>query len=377
MAQTGALEAVSRTGNLDAVAVEAGVSRLADVTGLDCIGVPVWQAVRPWSRALSVHQGKGASVAVARRGAVMEAVESHHAEQWRPDAAMVMTGRAWLMLDAAVRPGAADDFAVVRGLVAGDTPMDWTMVAPLGESTGFVVPVLAVGLDCTIVETGGVSIDSNGLAAHFDVEAATLSALLELIERDAVGSWRRASPVVRSGTAVAVAGVDCPLVGDWAERCARRGIAVRLYAIDAVVPVVVAELHAAGADRAEHRHVWGSAAALDWRAAVRAAMLEALQTRCSQIAGARDTIPIRHAEHAEQAGGRAQGFGLPDNGDWAGHPLPVAGAITDLDGLVAALIRSGRRQVGRMVVSPPGSAAVTVKAFVPGMGFESRASRAP
>lgn len=331
----------------------------------------MWQAVRPWSRALSVHQGKGVNPAIARRGAVMEAIESHHAEQWRPDAARVFR-RRWADLDARQRPPAIDDFARRRG----DTSMtvDWIAVEPLGNSPAFVVPVPAVGLDCTVAETSGVAVDSNGLAAHFDRDAATLAALLELVERDAVGRWKAMSPVVRGGTALAAGGIDCPLVQDWIARCLGRGISVRLYALAAVVPVVVAELQARRRDGAEHNHVWGSAAGLDWPAAVRAALLEALQTRCSQIAGSRDTIPLRHAAR-ESA--QFQGFALPPTHDWPGHPLPppAANAATGLDGLLAALARSGRRHMGRIVLSPPQSRAVTVKAFVPGLGFETRASR--
>ena len=36
--------------SLAMAARHAGVTRLADLTGLDRLGVPVWQAVRPWSR---------------------------------------------------------------------------------------------------------------------------------------------------------------------------------------------------------------------------------------------------------------------------------------------------------------------------------------
>ena len=36
-----------------------GITRLADVTGLDRIGIPVWMAVRPNSKTLAVSQGKG------------------------------------------------------------------------------------------------------------------------------------------------------------------------------------------------------------------------------------------------------------------------------------------------------------------------------
>src|SRR3546814_15588111 len=56
-----------------AAAELCGVTRLADITRLDRLGLPVWQAVRPAGRALSVHQGKGASPLAARIGALCEA----------------------------------------------------------------------------------------------------------------------------------------------------------------------------------------------------------------------------------------------------------------------------------------------------------------
>src|SRR3546814_8113336 len=63
-----------------AAAELCGVTRLADITRLDRLGLPVWQAVRPAGRALSVHQGKGASPLAARIGALCEAIECHCAE---------------------------------------------------------------------------------------------------------------------------------------------------------------------------------------------------------------------------------------------------------------------------------------------------------
>ena len=58
-----------------------GITRLADLTGLDRIGVPVFAAVRPNSRSVATSQGKGLSRDAARVGALMEAVESWHAER--------------------------------------------------------------------------------------------------------------------------------------------------------------------------------------------------------------------------------------------------------------------------------------------------------
>ncbi len=60
-----------------------GITRVGDVTGLDIVGIPVWFAVRPNSRGLSVSQGKGLVPAQARLSAVMEAIEGAVAEDTR------------------------------------------------------------------------------------------------------------------------------------------------------------------------------------------------------------------------------------------------------------------------------------------------------
>ena len=57
-----------------------GITRLANVTGLDSIGIPVVLACRPNSRSLAVSQGKGLDLDAAKASAVMETVESYHAE---------------------------------------------------------------------------------------------------------------------------------------------------------------------------------------------------------------------------------------------------------------------------------------------------------
>src|SRR5262245_57612072 len=62
-----------------------GITRVAELTRLDRIGIPVFQAVRPSARSLTLSQGKGLSVAAARVGAAMESMEVWHAECPRVD----------------------------------------------------------------------------------------------------------------------------------------------------------------------------------------------------------------------------------------------------------------------------------------------------
>src|SRR5215470_1129527 len=62
-----------------------GITRVANVTGLDWVGIPVYNAIRPNSRSLSVSQGKGVTHTAAKVSAYMESAEYWHAEfQTRP-----------------------------------------------------------------------------------------------------------------------------------------------------------------------------------------------------------------------------------------------------------------------------------------------------
>ena len=57
-----------------------GITRIANVTGLDNIGIPVVMVCRPNSRGLSVSQGKGLDLHEAKVSGLMEAAELFHAE---------------------------------------------------------------------------------------------------------------------------------------------------------------------------------------------------------------------------------------------------------------------------------------------------------
>jgi YcaO-like protein with predicted kinase domain len=60
----------------------AGVTRVADITGLDRIGIPVFSSIRPSAEggAISVYNGKGTTAEEARVSAMMEAIERYSAE---------------------------------------------------------------------------------------------------------------------------------------------------------------------------------------------------------------------------------------------------------------------------------------------------------
>jgi ribosomal protein S12 methylthiotransferase accessory factor YcaO len=58
-----------------------GITRVADITGLDIIGLPVVTVSRPNSRAVTVSLGKGLDLAAAKASGVMESIEAFMAER--------------------------------------------------------------------------------------------------------------------------------------------------------------------------------------------------------------------------------------------------------------------------------------------------------
>src|SRR5215217_3573792 len=59
-----------------------GVTRVAEVTGLDRVGIPNFSTVRPRERGegLSYYNGKGSTPLAAKAGALMEAIERYSGE---------------------------------------------------------------------------------------------------------------------------------------------------------------------------------------------------------------------------------------------------------------------------------------------------------
>jgi ribosomal protein S12 methylthiotransferase accessory factor len=87
-----------------------GITRIANVTGLDRIGVPVVMVCRPNARSLAVSQGKGLTLDAAKASGVMEAIELYHAER----------------IDLPLRLGSVRDLARTHRLVDLDALPHWS-----------------------------------------------------------------------------------------------------------------------------------------------------------------------------------------------------------------------------------------------------------
>ncbi|MEU9378739.1 YcaO-like family protein [Streptomyces sp. NPDC048255] len=195
-----------------------GITRIADVTGLDVIGIPVAVAVRPLSRSLSVSQGKGHTPLLAKISAAMEAVEMWHAEFACPPAVHLRTPPSALELSYGL-----DRLDQHTGsLLHAGTPLDW--VAATGTLSGAAVPVPLDSVRLHSSRTGrwqppGLRVTSNGLASGNSFEEAALHAVYEVMERDALSALSASAEDPRVN--IRVETVDDPLCTGLIERITR------------------------------------------------------------------------------------------------------------------------------------------------------------
>lgn len=161
-----------------------GITRIANVTGLDSIGLHVVTSIRPNAKHLSVSQGKGVSLELAKISAIMESIEIYHTELPPP---ITLYGNYTHLKNSysVINPNQFAQGAFCLNNLE-DYDLDWVTAREL--LTGFTVyiPRILVCLDTTQprLEYGVFNVTTNGLAAGNTTEEALCHALFELIERD-------------------------------------------------------------------------------------------------------------------------------------------------------------------------------------------------
>lgn len=270
-----------------------GITRVADVTGLDTLGVPVVMVTRPNARSISVSQGKGLTLSAARASGVMESIEQWHAEHihlpLKLGSVSELRHRHRLLdVQGLPRLSAAtlhDDLRLFW--VAG---MDVTAGAPTWVPfevvhTDFSLPLLAA--------SGALVMSSNGLASGNHPLEAVSHAVCELIERDASTLWRLSAQDERRRARVDLSTVDDPACRSILDRVERAD--VRAFVWDITSDIGVPAFSCALVDRSPNAQrplgpMVGSGCHPERGVALLRALTEAAQSRLTIITGARDDV---------------------------------------------------------------------------------------
>jgi len=282
-----------------------GVTRVADVTGLDRVGIPVWTAVRPNSRTLSVTQGKGLEPFSARVSAAMEALEAAHAEQpsrpLRYDGYEALRAKTATIDVATLPPMRCSLFTAQREIF-------WIEAHDLLAGGSWWVPYEMVHTDATVPwmpGSGSFLSSTNGLASGNTLAEAVLHGICEVVERDALALWEHAPPEQQAATRIDLATATDPLVANVLERFRRAHVGVLAWdaTSDVGVAVVRAVVFEASSDP------WlrplpiaaGFGCHPDGSVALLRALIEAAQSRLTIIAGSRDDFGRARYRAAQDA----------------------------------------------------------------------------
>jgi ribosomal protein S12 methylthiotransferase accessory factor len=273
-----------------------GVTRLADLTGLDRIGVPVFAAYRPNSRSVATSLGKGLTRSAAMASALMEAVEGWHAEHVE----LPLRWASWEELQARHSVVDVEALPQLRGsLMRPHRPLLWIEGRDLLTQAPAWVPYELVHADFTLPPPAGAGCFrpcTNGLASGNDAAEALCHALAEVIERDANALWNRSNARVRDRTFVDLASVVDPGCREVLDRIEAAGFRVGVWETtsDLEVPSYFCVLLD---PRMPDAHPGsGSGAHPAPEIALLRALTEAVQVRLTYITGARDDL--RRQEYA-------------------------------------------------------------------------------
>ena len=262
----------------------AGITRIAELTGLDTLGIPVFAAIRPLGRSLSTQQGKGLTREAARVSALMESLETYSAELAVPAVRAI----SYAKLKRTARVVDVRALPRPRRRLDLDAKWDWLEGWDLRANAPVLVPLAACSLDLTFDAPPAFDMSSNGLASGNVLVEAVLHGLLEVIERDAEAAWRRGGGDRRVVLDTIPAGACRALI----DRITATG--ARVFVWDLASDTGVAAIGAAIVE--DPREVaWrplgvyqGFGAHLSPEIAIARALTEAAQTRVTYIAGARD-----------------------------------------------------------------------------------------
>jgi thioglycine synthase len=265
----------------------AGVTRIAEITHLDRVGIPVYSAIRPTAAegAVSIYAGKGATKTQAKASAMMEAFERYSAEIQDEDIEKKFINGSYDELGDCIDP---------RELVLPQLPfkpdeiqLDWVKAVDASEDREQLVPANAVYHPYDSSNSANLfKSNTNGLASGNKIEEAVFHGIMEVVERDAWSLFeakRQVKPNVNCDE------VENPIIRDLLDKFRDVGVDVNL--VDLTADIKATTIAAVSDDtvlKDPALLTLGVGTHLDPEIAVIRALTEVAQSRATQIHGTRE-----------------------------------------------------------------------------------------
>lgn len=167
-----------------------GITRIANVTGLDHIGIYNAVCIRPNSKSLSVSQGKGLTQELANLSAAMESIERWYAENVPMPLLKGSYNNLKDQYNLLSPQLIQDDF--FNNSATNDLNLHWLDAIDIAKKEKAFVPYEYVSMDTANNTLAGLllGVSSTGLASGNNYEEACCHALFELIERHSEYLWK-------------------------------------------------------------------------------------------------------------------------------------------------------------------------------------------
>ena len=270
------------------------ITRLCDVTGLDRIGIPVVQAVRPLSLSNSVSQGKGFDLGQAAVAAMMESIETAVAEQI-PRTRLITSTPADMCGPEALHVLAPLLYGDIEWEEWRDFPVEWIAGLDLASGAVAYVPSATVFTDYTIDSPHSSAPfirNTTGLGAGACLEQAIKQGLTESLERLATGQAKSVHGFFENFRLDLDQYANERTLGHI-RQMENSGYYSGSYLCPSPPGVCTVWTRVIEATDTPLGLPWpadGFACRLSLGDAMESSFLEAVQTRCSVIAGSRDDI---------------------------------------------------------------------------------------
>jgi ribosomal protein S12 methylthiotransferase accessory factor len=351
---------------------EMGITRIANVTGLDKIGLPVVMVFRPNSRSVAVSQGKGRDLDSAKASGLMESAETWHAERINLPLKLnsykeLRLHHAMVDIDELPRPDGS--------LFDAQRRMLWIEGVNLVDGQALWLPYEMVHTDYTHPSPPGhgcFPASTNGLASGNHLLEAACHAICEVIERDSTSVWHHLPGARREESRLDPRTVDDAACLDVLDRLESAAIDTVIW--DTTSDIGVPAFHCLITERDQKTgHIGAGAGCHPAReVALLRALTEAAQTRMTYITGSRDDLsPMEFTSggigEKREAVRRLVGRGLPKR-DYRLVPSRTTDTFEeDLAWLIERLTSVGVHQLLALDLTRPGIDLPIVRVVIPGL----------
>lgn len=351
---------------------EMGITRLANVTGLDRVGIPVVMAMRPNSRSVAVSQGKGIDLEAAKASALMESIETWHAERiYLPTLYGSVED-----LGASAKLADLEQFPKIRSSKFDPTArLLWIEAADLLSGEAHWIPYEMVHTDYTSPTPPGhgcFPCSTNGLASGNKVVEALCHAICEVIERDATTLLHHMPRRERYARRVDLGTVDDGECQAILAKLSTAGLQMAVW--ETTTDIGIASFYGLllPAESAVE-HIGAGAGTHPSRAiALSRTLTEAIQTRLTYISGARDDLmeqefTLAGIEQKADAARQMIGSGRPERSFRNAPTLEQDLFTDDLQMLLERLAACNINRVYALDLSRSGLPVSVVRVVIPGL----------